>query len=253
MQRRSKNQKKIISGESTYCLIQKLERFVNEKPLDENEQIGFEDLEKNLKIYAEESSIISEKTALHKILYDLAYDDFYICLYDDLDCFCDISDFAEYAREMFNEMNIPTPRGFGSSNEKTVMNVRDKSRDLFIHGLWHFVDSAFAHLWHRKFFLHQFNYKMSNYLTQKIERVSLPKWLVDALIKRERGLCHYCEKPVVSPSLDNQVYDIEHVIPLDLFGTNDPTNLVLACQACNSAKGVKLISVPDTFSWPKYN
>lgn len=37
--------------------------------------------------------------------------------------------------------------------------------------------------------------------------------------------------------LDN--YSIDHVVPLALGGTNDLTNLVLACLPCNIKKGVK--------------
>ena len=96
----------------TNLLILKAEEFVFERPLDENQAILFEELTQNLESIALESTKISELTALHKILYKIAYNDLYLELYDDLDWITDINDFTEYVIDMFKETNSPVPREF---------------------------------------------------------------------------------------------------------------------------------------------
>lgn len=36
--------------------------------------------------------------------------------------------------------------------------------------------------------------------------------------------------------------ELDHVIPLHLGGTSDPSNLVMACRACNRSKGAKQVA-----------
>lgn len=40
---------------------------------------------------------------------------------------------------------------------------------------------------------------------------------------------------------------LDHLVPVELGGTNEPTNLVTACLSCNSAKGAR-----TTRGWLKY-
>lgn len=75
-----------------------------------------------------------------------------------------------------------------------------------------------------------------------------------AHVSRHGWTCHYCGHPVVGPGNAAEVCTItpdglyqlppthrsatiDHVIPLVAGGTNDLTNLVLACDRCNSTKG----------------
>jgi 5-methylcytosine-specific restriction endonuclease McrA len=48
----------------------------------------------------------------------------------------------------------------------------------------------------------------------------------------EEANCHYCQK-----TLSIKELTIEHLVPLCLNGTNDATNIALACKECNQAKG----------------
>lgn len=249
---RNRNKVYDIFGGTTNLLILKAEEFVFERPLDENQAILFEGLTQNLESIALESTKISELTALHKILFELAYNDLYLELYDDLDWTSDINDFTEYVIDIFNETNSVVPREFYSKDTRLIYQAREKYRKYFIANLWYFVNSAFAYLWYRKSFLYQFNLKMSLSLKEKISRERyFPKWLVDAIINREKGKCHYCQTIVVSPANYNQSYDIDHMIAIDNRGTNDPTNLVLACPSCNNKKRANFINIQDTFAWPK--
>lgn len=57
--------------------------------------------------------------------------------------------------------------------------------------------------------------------------------------------CCYCKREMLAnsfnhdPSADvrGQCISIEHIIPRSQGGTNDPYNLELACQRCNSMRG----------------
>lgn len=50
----------------------------------------------------------------------------------------------------------------------------------------------------------------------------------------QKGRCYYCHAKV------GKVYEVDHVIPLSRGGTNDPSNLVIACPPCNAKKYNKL-------------
>jgi 5-methylcytosine-specific restriction endonuclease McrA len=57
---------------------------------------------------------------------------------------------------------------------------------------------------------------------------------------RQKGKCYWCSKKVPKN------YHIDHVIPLSRGGSSDPSNLVIACPACNLSKGNKL-----PHEWPR--
>lgn len=263
--RRSRNIRNIVSGGPAIDLISAVERFIYRTPLDENEANHFDELDEDLLQYALESKHISENTALHKVLSDLAYINFYLYLYDDLDWVGEYTDFSQYAIDMFKNMGISVPDEFYSTSDEEIIAARDLYRALFLSGLQFFVDSAFAQLWFRKSFLFDFNMRLAKKISPLLKSQYLDlekdgrlpraqhfnKWIKDLILNREGGLCHYCHSPVAIPSMVNQTYDIDHMVPIANGGTNDPTNLVLSCFKCNNKKRAKVQSVPDTFAWPK--
>lgn len=56
----------------------------------------------------------------------------------------------------------------------------------------------------------------------------------------QKGKCYYCQKKV------GKTYHVDHVIPLSRGGSNDPSNLVIACTVCNARKYNKL-----PHEWPE--
>jgi len=50
------------------------------------------------------------------------------------------------------------------------------------------------------------------------------------ILKMHDNLCVYC---------GDEAYTVDHVIPIELGGTDHPENLVAACLRCNSALGAK--------------
>lgn len=55
------------------------------------------------------------------------------------------------------------------------------------------------------------------------------------MLKTQRGRCWYC-----GAIFQDSHYHADHRIPLSRGGSNDPSNIVLACPTCNLSKGTKL-------------
>jgi len=72
-------------------------------------------------------------------------------------------------------------------------------------------------------------------------RAIIPKWIGEAIFIRDGYTCVYCG------SLWGHIQGFtrragggivtDHVVPLSKGGTDDPENLVTACQSCNAHKG----------------
>src|SRR5258708_16498057 len=63
---------------------------------------------------------------------------------------------------------------------------------------------------------------------------------IQSQYERQKGRCYYCKC-----TLPKQ-YHVDHVIPLSRGGSNDPSNLVIACRRCNESKHNKLLH-----EWPQ--
>lgn len=70
----------------------------------------------------------------------------------------------------------------------------------------------------------------------------IPKRLRFEILKRDRFTCRYCGARPGRTQLH-----VDHVKPRAEGGTNDPSNLVTACETCNSGKG----AVPLTDRMPR--
>lgn len=67
--------------------------------------------------------------------------------------------------------------------------------------------------------------------------MSVSKRLRFEILKRDGNKCRYC-----GASSDESPLTIDHVVPVALGGTDDPSNLVAACKDCNAGKSA---SNPD--------
>ena len=50
---------------------------------------------------------------------------------------------------------------------------------------------------------------------------------------RDHHACQYCGRDIADPRVR---LSLDHVVPCELGGENEPTNLVTCCISCNSAK-----------------
>ena len=68
------------------------------------------------------------------------------------------------------------------------------------------------------------------------ERTPLPAVLRAAILSRDGERCRYCG------DFDGP-FQIDHIWPVALGGTDDPENLCVACRSCNASKGAKPLEV----------
>lgn len=57
---------------------------------------------------------------------------------------------------------------------------------------------------------------------------------ITQLLEKQQRCCHYCNVHLTNG------FEVDHYIPLSRGGTNEPSNIVLACMPCNRSKGNKL-------------
>lgn len=66
----------------------------------------------------------------------------------------------------------------------------------------------------------------------------ITKETIDAMYESQHGLCGYCKREL------NEVFHIDHFVPLAKDGPHSAHNLLLSCPTCNLQKGAKQ---PDKF------
>jgi len=66
--------------------------------------------------------------------------------------------------------------------------------------------------------------------------VTISQVVKDLVRKRAGGCCEYCRCP---EQFATQAHSIEHIHSRAQGGSNDPSNLALACQGCNNHKYAK--------------
>lgn len=65
-------------------------------------------------------------------------------------------------------------------------------------------------------------------------RFAIPLIIQEQILTREGRLCTYCGDT-------DGPFDLDHIFPVSRGGTNDPSNLTLACVRCNRSKGAKTL------------
>ena len=56
------------------------------------------------------------------------------------------------------------------------------------------------------------------------------------VLRRDGYRCGHCFREV-----DRSLLEIDHIVPLSLGGTDDPSNLQTLCRTCNRRKGNRYI------------
>ncbi|QSW34204.1 HNH endonuclease [Leclercia pneumoniae] len=75
-----------------------------------------------------------------------------------------------------------------------------------------------------------------------------PVWLKKGLLKREDGHCAICQRDLTGVYANTANIAIDHIVPLNLEGTNDPTNLQMVCDVCNGDKGGDKLTTSDRYA-----
>ncbi|MFJ6414542.1 HNH endonuclease [Terribacillus saccharophilus] len=128
---------------------------------------------------------------------------------------------------------------------------QDKIDELIVHAAFQFIfqDRKFLHDFHLELSsfieenMEEIEERFPEYVTNKkrIKRVYFPKWMTDAVFYRDKGTC---SNPECRCDLSNLIRTqntkhIDHIVPLDLHGSNDASNFQLLCEPCNTSKGAR--------------
>ncbi|SEB10548.1 HNH endonuclease [Paenibacillus sp. 276b] len=116
------------------------------------------------------------------------------------------------------------------------------------------VEDAFTVLYQNKVFLRDFNLKIAE-LIIKFEQDDypevlssngvlrrcdyLPEWLKQGVFFRDKGRCQLCGTDLSRLLSNDFEIHYDHIVPLNIGGTNDPTNFQLTCSKCNLIKGAR--------------
>lgn len=133
--------------------------------------------------------------------------------------------------------------------------------------LWEkLTDEAFHILFANRTFLLKFNLAVAGFLRNRgaaipaeylgsdgrIKRHPLPVWTRDGVFYRDHGRCVLCQVDLSGLLSTDRTDHFDHMVPLALWGTNDPCNIQLVCEACNLKKAAGEPVTGDRYSawWP---
>jgi len=112
-----------------------------------------------------------------------------------------------------------------------------------------FTDAAFHVLFADRGFLHRFQRRIADEVRStrhdeypslfralgRLKRVALPPWARNAVASRDR-CCQECLRVLWTDGISMSDLRFDHMVPLALGGSNDPTNFQLLCANCNADK-----------------
>ncbi|RYX84978.1 HNH endonuclease, partial [bacterium] len=137
---------------------------------------------------------------------------------------------------------------FDFDTDYELVDWFDKNENYFANLFDKMADEVFYILFANRQFLLNFNNLATKtvrdtvfpqiYLTTKgtIKRMAIPKWVQMAVFYRDKGRCIFCFTDLTSLINTITGLNYDHIVPLDLFGTNDPCNIQLTCEKCNKTK-----------------
>ncbi|PDZ28248.1 HNH endonuclease [Bacillus toyonensis] len=118
------------------------------------------------------------------------------------------------------------------------------------------IHSAFQIIFLDRKFLHDFHLELVDFIEDyideiqeaypenvtkkgRIKRTHFPKWLTNAVFYRDKGTCTICRCDLSNLIRTQNTIHIDHIVPLDVFGSNDASNFQLLCETCNTSKGAR--------------
>lgn len=136
--------------------------------------------------------------------------------------------------------------------KEKVESILDSIYELILLIESSLVEEVFHLLYSNKDFLYLFSELLSDsissidhvkfpkFLTSQgyIRRIVFPQWVRNAVFYRDNATCQHCGKDLSSSfrRVSSKEIHYDHIIPLKLGGSNDPTNVQLLCDNCNLSK-----------------
>lgn len=100
----------------------------------------------------------------------------------------------------------------------------------------------------------EMNNDESDYLKKDgvLKRVNIPQWVAKAVFFRERGRCAFCDQDLSGIFSTQPESHLDHIVPLNLGGINDISNIQLLCKPCNLSKSGIYIRTSNRYeTWYK--
>lgn len=155
--------------------------------------------------------------------------------------------------------NIPRPSWFHSSS---VTDHIDELRVILEEATSIITGAAFQLLFSDRTFLFEFGKFIQPFIQQLqpgehpcvtapgvVKRAYFPVWLKNAVFHRDKGRCQLCGCDLTNILVPTKERNIDHMVPLNASGTNDPTNFQLTCKSCNTSKGARVYAT-NHLSYP---
>jgi hypothetical protein len=130
------------------------------------------------------------------------------------------------------------------------------------------TDEVFHLLFANRSFLLRFNQSLAVFLSEggvelpadflndrgRLRRQrTVPVWVKRAIFHRDQGRCVLCQKDLTCLINTDVDLHVDHIVPLNQWGVNDPCNLQLLCARCNSKKSdMRAITATRYVPWWDY-
>ncbi|MGN6399126.1 MAG: HNH endonuclease [Flavisolibacter sp.] len=162
----------------------------------------------------------------------------------------------EFLEEQFDYYNVPIKFlkirfdefDYPITTDRQIINWYRRNEGKFRRLSEAICDEVFFILFSNRKLLHKFNENVANYFDRlqlkdtqlsikgTLKRKAIPKWLQNAVYHRDKGRCCFCWTDLSKLVNLDAKNNFDHIIPLDLYGINDPTNIQLVCKDCNLNK-----------------
>lgn len=249
----SKLQKYSFHG--IYDLVNLVEEHINSK---------IEFCNYNEDYFIKHSAKFSKDTLLHQYIVITALN-FYRCDFrKNADCYDD--EYLLNWYEKFDTYNISTPKMVENDDDEDsgayewFLENEDQFCDLFSE----MSEEAFYILLNNRKLLLKFNAIVSTHIYDKnliypikymtgkgtIKRCHIPVWVKKAIFHRDKGRCVFCNTDLTNLINSFKKTNFDHIVPLDMYGVNDPCNIQLTCETCNKSKSnIEVTTSEKYFSW----
>lgn len=169
------------------------------------------------------------------------------------DCGLNIDDWEQKISELIAKIDLEYEKEEPVIKllEKEVEQLIDEMRTATLALKDNITENVFFLLFSNKKFLFDFNLMISEFIkTQNLPQEvfnefnhvircsSIPKWLQNGILYRDRATCQQCGADLSNSFQIMQIgrLHFDHIIPLEKGGTNDATNFQLLCADCNLSK-----------------
>jgi 5-methylcytosine-specific restriction endonuclease McrA len=148
----------------------------------------------------------------------------------------------EYARQHSEERKLYAHKYYRENIErfteyKKVYNTVNAEKVKFRSKVYYNNNKASVDAKSRQYYrTHKAQHRVHSHAYRARKRTAEGKFTsqdIQRQLVAQKNTCYWCSKKL-------EKYEVDHIIPLTRGGTNDPSNLVIACPWCNNSKHNKL-------------